>query len=40
MQAKEIVDELKALGDEKYKSTMLKHGVKEPYFGVKIEDLK
>ena len=40
MQAKEIVDELKALGDEKYTSTMLKHGVKEPYFGVKIEDLK
>ncbi len=40
MTAKAIVEELKGLGDEKYKSTLLKHGVKEPCFGVKIEDMK
>ncbi len=40
MQANAIVDELKRLGDEKYKTTLLKHGVKEPCFGVKIEDMK
>jgi len=40
MTAKEIVDELKGLGNESYKATMLKHGAKEPIFGVKIEELK
>jgi 3-methyladenine DNA glycosylase AlkD len=40
MTASAIVDELKGLGNEAYKATMLRHGVKEPFFGVKIEDLK
>ena len=40
MQAAAIVDELKGLGDEKYKTILLKHGVKEPCFGVKIADMK
>jgi 3-methyladenine DNA glycosylase AlkD len=40
MTAKEIVAELKPLGNESYKKIMLKHGVKEPFFGVKVEDLK
>ena len=38
--AKQIVAELKTLGNESYKKTLLKHGAKEPFFGVKIEDLK
>src|SRR5438270_5709728 len=38
--AKQIVDELKPLGSESYKKVLLKHGAKEPFFGVKIEDLK
>jgi 3-methyladenine DNA glycosylase AlkD len=40
MTAKEIVEELKALGSESTKKTLLKHGAREPFFGVKIEDLK
>src|SRR5258708_17005240 len=40
MKATAIVEELKGLGNAGYKATMLKHGVKEPFFGVKIEDLK
>lgn len=40
MKAAEIVAELKKLGSESYKKTMMKHGAREPFFGVKIEDLK
>jgi 3-methyladenine DNA glycosylase AlkD len=40
MTATEIVAELKPLGTETYKKVLLNHGVKEPLFGVKIEDLK
>lgn len=40
MTAPQIVKELAKLGTASYKNTMLKHGAKEPYFGVKIEDLK
>jgi 3-methyladenine DNA glycosylase AlkD len=36
----EIVAELKPLGKEGYKRVLLNHGVQEPCFGVKIEDLK
>ena len=35
-----IMAELKAKGNEGIKKILLKHGVKEPFFGVKIEDLK
>jgi len=38
--ATEIVDELKILGTDSYKRVMLNHGVPEPLFGVKIEELK
>jgi 3-methyladenine DNA glycosylase AlkD len=40
MTAAEIVAELKKLGSESYKRTLIKHGAKEPFLGVKIEDLK
>jgi 3-methyladenine DNA glycosylase AlkD len=35
-----IMAELKAKGNEGIKKILLKHGVKEPFFGVKVEDLK
>jgi 3-methyladenine DNA glycosylase AlkD len=40
MTAKAILDELRPLGRESYKKVMLNHGVPEPFFGVKIEELK
>jgi 3-methyladenine DNA glycosylase AlkD len=40
MTAEEIIAELEPLGNDGYKKVMLKHGVREPFFGVKIEDLK
>src|SRR5205807_8350215 len=40
MTAKEIIAELKSLGNEATKKVLLKHGAKEPFFGVKVEYLK
>lgn len=40
MTAKEIVAELKALGSDAVKKIFLKHGAREPFYGVKVEDLK
>jgi 3-methyladenine DNA glycosylase AlkD len=40
MTADEIVKQLKPLGADSYKNVLRKHGVPEPLFGVKIEDLK
>src|SRR6267142_5747832 len=40
MTAAQIVEELRPLGRDSYKKVLLNHGVKEPIFGVKIEDLK
>ena len=40
MTAQEIVKELSKLGDESTKKTLMRHGAKEPIFGVKIGDLK
>jgi 3-methyladenine DNA glycosylase AlkD len=40
MTAKEILAELKPLGSDSYKRVMSNHGVKEPFFGVKIGDLQ
>ena len=40
MTSAEIVNELRALGKDSYKNVLLKHGIKEPLFGVKIEELK
>ncbi len=40
MTAEEIVEELKPLGRESYKRVLIPHGIREPFFGVKIEDMK
>jgi 3-methyladenine DNA glycosylase AlkD len=40
MTAKEILTQLEAFGDERTKNTLMKHGAKEPIFGVKVADLK
>lgn len=40
MTTKEILTELEQFGDERTKSTLIKHGAKEPFFGVKVADLK
>ena len=40
MTVKEILAELKPLGSDSYKKVMLNHGVKEPFFGVKISELQ
>jgi hypothetical protein len=38
--AAEIVAELQKLGSESIKRVLVKHGAREPFFGVKVEDLK
>jgi 3-methyladenine DNA glycosylase AlkD len=40
MTATEILTELEQYGDPQTKKTLLKHGAKEPFFGVKVADLK
>ena len=40
MTAKDIVAELKKLGTAQTKKTWMRHGAKEPCFGVKVEDMK
>src|SRR5882724_9275997 len=40
MTASKIVEELKTLGSESIKKVLRNHGVKEPFFGVKIGDMK
>jgi 3-methyladenine DNA glycosylase AlkD len=40
MTVKDIMAQLEAFGDPKIKSILLKHGIKEPLFGVKVEHLK
>src|SRR3984885_370240 len=40
MTAKEIVEELRTLGAESIKKVLRNHGVREPFFGVKIGDMK
>ena len=40
MTAKEIVAELERLGSPNIKKILLKHGIPEPLFGVKVEELK
>lgn len=40
MTASEIIEQIKPLGLASYKKVILKHGVREPVFGVKIEELK
>jgi 3-methyladenine DNA glycosylase AlkD len=40
MTAEEILSELKPLGSDSYKRVLQSHGVPEPVFGVKVEELK
>jgi len=40
MTTKEVMTQLKSFGTESTKKTLLKHGAKEPFFGVKVADLK
>jgi 3-methyladenine DNA glycosylase AlkD len=40
MTAAEIVKALEPLGQDSYKKVLLNHGVQEPVFGVKVEELK
>lgn len=40
MTVQEIMADLQAHGEEKIKTLLLKHGIKEPFFGVKIAHLK
>jgi 3-methyladenine DNA glycosylase AlkD len=40
MTAKEIIKQLEGLGQESIKKVLLKHDIKEPLFGVKVEELK
>jgi 3-methyladenine DNA glycosylase AlkD len=40
MDASAIVKELEPLGTEGYRKVLRNHGIPEPFFGVKIEDLK
>ena len=39
MTAQEILDHLKPLGAESYRRVLMNHGIQEPVFGVKIEEL-
>jgi 3-methyladenine DNA glycosylase AlkD len=40
MTAKDVLAELKKLGSEQTKKTFLRHGAREPFYGVKVGDLK
>jgi 3-methyladenine DNA glycosylase AlkD len=40
MTSAEILKQLKALGSDSYKKVIFKHGITEPVYGVKIEELK
>ncbi|HEY4208492.1 MAG TPA: DNA alkylation repair protein [Puia sp.] len=40
MTVKEIMTQLEALGSQQIKNILLKHGVKEPFFGVRVGDMK
>lgn len=40
MTTEEILKELQEYGDEQTKTTLMRHGAKEPFFGVKVQDLK
>ncbi|WP_316751807.1 DNA alkylation repair protein [Pedobacter gandavensis] len=40
MTVQEIMDELQSKGSEQIKNILLKHGVREPFFGVRVGDMK
>src|ERR1044071_7844985 len=40
MTTTEVLAELKSLGSESIKKVLLNHGIREPFYGVKIGDMK
>lgn len=40
MTLQEVLTQLESYGDPRTKNTLIKHGAKEPFFGVKVADLK
>ena len=40
MTVKEVLEELKSYGNENTKRVYLNHGAREPFYGVKVQDLK
>lgn len=40
MTTKEILSKLEEYGDKQTKNTLMRHGAKEPFFGVKVQELK
>ena len=40
MTAAEVLKELEAYGDVRTKNTLMNHGAREPFFGVKVGDMK
>lgn len=40
MTVQEIMQQLQGFGDENTKKTLMKHGAQEPFYGVKVADLK
>jgi 3-methyladenine DNA glycosylase AlkD len=40
MTKQEVLEELRQYGDPQTKKTLMNHGAKEPFFGVKVQDLK
>lgn len=40
MTAKEVMKQLESMGDAQTKKTLMRHGAREPFFGVKVADLK
>ena len=40
MNVKEVMAELEAMGNEQTKKVLMKHGALEPFFGVKVGDMK
>lgn len=40
MTVQEVMQQLESMGNESTKNVLVKHGAKEPFFGVKVADLK
>ena len=40
MSAMTVIEELQSLGSESIKKVLIKHGAREPFYGVKVEHLK
>ena len=40
LSATEVIEQLRSLGSESTKKTLLRHGAREPFFGVKVGDMK